>query len=118
LFETSSIHRYTIFIGIHFNESSITDPESFYKDKRGWNILFSIQVRKKGEKEFQDVTFAFTTNDNRNIVEMMVMFDNPNKKDMAEIFSINYKGMTDYDFLDDIAEVRNVCIESAVLIAE
>lgn len=147
----SVAYQLAIRIGAYFNESSITDPESFYKDERGWNILFSTQVRKKGEKEFQDITFAFTTNDNSNTVEIMVMFDNPNKKDMAEIFtiitgtlaetgllekyeelkiapenpeiptvvfSINHKGMIDYDFLDDIAEVRNVCIESAVLIAE
>ncbi len=147
----STAYRLAVRIGAHFNESSLTDPESFYKDKRGWNILFSTGVRKKGDKEFQDVSFAFTTNDNSDTVEMVAMFDNPNKKDLAEVyavitgrlfeggllekyeelkvapenpeiptvvFSINHKGMTDYDFLDDIAEVRNVCIESAVLIAE
>lgn len=34
------------------------------------------------------------------------------------VFSIKHKGITDYDFLNDIEEVRKICIESAVLIAE
>lgn len=34
------------------------------------------------------------------------------------VFSIKHKGILDYDFLNDIEEVRKICIESAVLIAE
>lgn len=84
----SLAHRLAIRIGAHFNESSITDPESFYKDEKGWNLLFSTQVRKKGEAKFQDITFAFTLNDNSNDIEMMVMFDNEKGKSVAEIVSI------------------------------
>lgn len=143
-------YQLAIRIGAHFNESSITDPESFYKDEKGWNILFCTQVRKKGDEEFQDITFGFTTNDNSDVIEMTAMFDNPNSKGLAEIytiivgrlvengltekygtikispvnpeiptvmFSVRHKGITDCDFLDDIEKIRNICIESAVLIA-
>ena len=147
----STAYQLAIRIGTHFNEGSLTDPETFYRDERGWNILFCTQVRKKGHGEFQDITFGFTANDNSDAIEMTAMFDNPNSKDLAEIlaiivgrltenglaekyrkiaiapedteiptvvFSVKHKGITDYDFLDDIGEIRNICIESAVLIAE
>lgn len=146
----SLAYQLAIRIGVHFNESSVTDPDTFYKDEKGWNILFGTKIRKKGDVEFQDITFACTTNDNSNTVEMAVMFDNPNNKGMAEIvaiivgrldeaglvekydelkvapenpqiptvvFTIKHKGIADYDFLDDIEELRKVCFESAIVIA-
>lgn len=147
----STAYQLAIRIGAHFNEKSLTDPETFYKNEKGWNILFCTQVRKKGYEEFQDITFAFTANDNSDTIEMTAMFDNPNSKGLDKIFaiivgrlaenglaekyrkikiapekaeiptvvfSIKHKGITDYDCLIDIEEVRKICIESAVLIAE
>lgn len=146
----SSAYRLAVRIGSRFHESSITDPESFYKDEKGWNILFGSRIRKKWSVKSQDITFKFTTNDNRNNVEMMAMFDNEKSKNLNEIlaiivgrlaearliekygtfkvapdnteiptvvFTINHKGMTDYDFLDDIEDVVRICAESAIEIA-
>lgn len=147
----SLAHRLAIRIGAHFNEKSITNPESFYKDERGWHILFSNLVRIKGDEKYQDVTFEFTLNDNSNEVVMMVMFDNEKNKSMPEItqiiveelinanleekhgmikvapenrgiptfvFTFKHKGVKDFDFIEDIEEIRNICFMSAMKIAQ
>lgn len=147
----SIARRLAIRIGTYFNEKSITNPDLFYKDEKGWHILFSNLARIKGDEKYQEVTFGFTLNDNSNEVEMLVMFDNKKNKSMPKItqiiveelinanleekygmikvapenrdiptvvFTFKHKGIKDFDFIEDIEEIRNICFMSAMKIAQ